>query len=161
MDRIFSIEFTRLSRLLTPVPLRKATLLAWLQVLVSAVAKLHQQFKRNRSNNLYMLAITPQVCYLEKMLNDRFDFGDRRIYISDPIGQDVWYAYQDAELKPEHMYQESEEQPVYTYSDNEAGVITTDFVVHVPASLNFNENEMKALLDMYKMAGKRYKIELE
>lgn len=158
---IFNIDYNKIIQWLQPKAIRHPLTMAWLRLLVSPVAKAHQLFKRNRANNLYMLGITPQVCYLEKMLNDRFDFGSRRIRIGDPAGQDVWFAYQEEELKPEVMYQESEEQPVYTYSDNEAGVITTDFIVYVPASLSFNENEMKALLDMYKMAGKRYKIELE
>jgi hypothetical protein len=41
---------------------------------------------------------------------------------------------------------------------NKAESPAVDFIVYVPFSLNFDINEMKALINYYKLAGKRYSI---
>jgi hypothetical protein len=127
--------------------------------MVSQVSFLYQIFLKQREANLYGLGITPQVCYLEKMLNDRFDFIQRRVYIGDPTRKDVWNLYVDDELKPVNLYVDDENEPITTYTDMEGGEGTVDFVVYVPSGLSLNENEMRALLDIYKVAGKTYYIE--
>jgi hypothetical protein len=42
--------------------------------------------------------------------------------------------------------------------DGEAGELMVDFIVWVPVGLSYDKNEMKALIDIYKLAGKRYII---
>lgn len=157
--RIFLVDYNRLVNMLLPMELRTSVHVIWLRVMLSPVVFLYMLFGRNRQANLYALSITPQVCYLEKMLNDRFDFGDRRIYIDDPVRNDAFYLYQEAESKPVDFYMEIEALPLITYTDGEAGLVMEDFIVYVPEGLVFNMEEMKALLDMYKLAGKKYKIE--
>lgn len=156
MNPIFDIDFTKLTTWLLPAPLRSATWLAWVRVMVSQVVVLYQAFGRNRAANLYGLGITPQVCYLEKLLNDRFDTGLRRIYIGDPEEQTGYFIYQDAEDKPLLLFTDAEAEGVTTYTDTEAGVSSVDFVVFVPVSLIFNQQELLALLDVYKLAGTSY-----
>jgi hypothetical protein len=34
-----------------------------------------------------------------------------------------------------------------------------DFIVYVPVAVTFNESEMKAVINFYKLAGKRYTIQ--
>lgn len=159
MSKIFIIDYQRLVNWLVPGALRKPVTLAWLRVMMSQVVLLYQAFMRNRNANLYTLGITPQVCYLEKMLNDRFDNTARGIWIGDPQRSSALYLYRDDELKPEWLYTDAENKPLVAYSDEEAGLRNVDFIVHLPAGLVANINEMKALLDMYKLAGKTYKIE--
>lgn len=156
MNPIFDIDYGRLAAWLTPIPLRSARMLAWLRVQVSPVVVLYQAFGRNRTANLYGLGISPQVCYLEKLLNDRFDTGPRRIYIGDPQEQTGYYIYQDAEDKPLLLYTDAEQPGITTYTDTEAGVSSIDFVVFVPVGLLFNRQELLALLDVYKLAGTSY-----
>lgn len=144
---------------MTPKPLRKGTVLAFLNAYVTPLVFTYQSFLKFRKAKLYQLMITPQVCYLERLLRDRFDFTLRRIEIEDAIWHSPWYLYQEAELKPEYLFIESENQPVFLYTDNEAGSIKDDFVVLVPQDIVFDDNEMRSIINSYRLAGKRYKIE--
>lgn len=159
MSTIFEIDFSKLTRLLMPPRLRKTRHMAWLQVLMYPVNTLFQQFRRNRDANLYRLKITPQVVYMERLLNDRYDIAGRRIRITDAMSYAAVYIYQEAEAKDHALYMESEARPTYLYTESEIGDSTADFIVMVPAVLSFNENEMTALIDAYKLAGKSYKIQ--
>ena len=157
---VYDINFSRFVRWWTAYFLRKPLLLTLLGVLVYPVAQLHQVFLRFRTAKLYQLKITPQVCYLEMMLNDSFDNTARGIYIEDAIWHLPTYIYQEAELKPVYLAIESEAAPVYVYTESEAGEFRDDFVVKVPATVLFNIEEMKGKIDSYKLAGTHYKIQI-
>lgn len=159
MSRIFDINYPKLTRLLMPPRLRKAIHVSWLNALTYPVNTLYQQFRRNRDANLYRLAITPQVVYMEKLLNDRYDLADRRIRIVDAVTNEVTWIYQEEESKPKFVYTETEAQPIYLFTEAEIGSEPVDFYVMVPAAITFNENEMSALIDTYKLAGMAYKIQ--
>ncbi|MCW3467647.1 hypothetical protein [Chitinophaga nivalis] len=159
MSKIFEINYPKLVRLLLPPRLRQPRQVAWLQALTTPVSYLFQQFRRNRNANIYRLKITPQVVYLEKLLNERYDISNRRIRITDAFSYEPWYIYQIAEDKPQFLYQPGEHKPVHLFTKDEIGQQTVDFYVTVPQHLEFNENEMRALLDNYKLAGKTYKIQ--
>lgn len=159
MSSIFDIDYHKLIRLLMPPRLRKVVHVAWLQAITYPVNVLYQQFRRNRDANLYRLSITPQVVYMEKLLNNRYDLADRRISIVDAVSNEVTWIYQEAESKPKFLYTEAEVQPIHLFTESEIGNEPVDFYVMVPAAISFNENEMSALIDTYKLAGMAYKIQ--
>jgi hypothetical protein len=159
MSRIYEIDFPKLVRLLMPPQLRKMRHVAWLLALCSPVNFVYQQFRRNRDANLYRLKITPQVVYLERLLNDRYDISQRRIRIIDGLIYEPVYLYQEIEQKPVYLWQESEKRPLYLYTEEEVGSNPVNFYVLVPGNLAFDENEMSALINNYKLAGKTYKIQ--
>jgi len=138
--------------------LRKIKHVLWLQGLISPVNVLYQQFRKNRDANLYRLKITGQVCYLQRLLNDRYDISDRRISIDDGQTFDPVYIFLELESKPVHLFTAAENQPVYIYTQPETAIDPADFVVKVPAGLVYNETEMRGLIDAYKLAGKIYTI---
>jgi hypothetical protein len=158
MINIYDIDYTKAVQWLIPNWLRQSIMVSWLSALVRPLVWLYQAFLRYREAKLYQLMITPQVCYLERLLNDRFDYTDRRIYIDDVITYDPLYLYLAAENKPIWLYT-SGEPVTWLYTDSETVGVSDDFIVFVPAGLVFNENEFKALLNSYKLAGKRYKIQ--
>lgn len=158
-DTFFNIDFNKLVAERIPLRMRQPRLLAFVAALSGEVAKQYQQFVRNRQANLYGINITPQVCYLEKFLNDRYDFTQRRIYITDGIDYPPTYLYQEEELKPLYLYQESENQPVYWYTEGESGELKDDFIVWVPVTIDFQEPEMISLIKIYKLAGTKFKIQ--
>lgn len=133
--------------------LRRPVTIAWLGVLLWPVIRLYQVFSRNRLANLYRLQITGQVCYLEKMLNDRYDPVDRRIYIDEAIERPPLYLYQDAESKPVYLG----EKPLY--QDTEFGINLDDFIVFVHNEIIFEFNELRSLVNLYKLAGTRYSVQ--
>lgn len=158
---IYDVDFAALVRWLIPLPLRKTKIVAWLNVLASPVVYLYQDFLLFKTAKLYQLKITPQVCYLEMLLNDRFDFTTRGIRIVDGVDMPPTYIFQDAELKPLYIRQTAEAAPpVYIYTDGESGALTDDFIIEVPAAVVFDDAEMKSLVKVYKLAGTKFKIQI-
>lgn len=159
MSEFYNIQFNDLVAERIPPRLRQPRLLAFVSALSGEVNREYQLFRLNRQSNLYKLVITPQVCYLEKLLNDRYDFTQRRIYIKDGNDKPPTYVYRDDELKPLPLYQDLENLPVYLYTDGESGDMSDDFVVWVPVSIDFEEAEMSSLVKAYKLAGTKFKIQ--
>jgi hypothetical protein len=153
---MINIDFKRLIAWLLPVNLRTAVHFAWLQALYAPLQTVYGLFNARRNANLYALSVTPQVCSLEKMLNDRYDSIQRRIYITDAIHISCVYIYLEEEQKPLFI---SGSTPVYIYGEAEIDASRKiDFTVHVPFLNHLNSKEMRALLNTYKLAGKRYEI---
>ena len=149
----YNLNINRLVELLTPTFLRKEKMLAWLRALHFPLIKVVDDFNFNRNQNLYNLAHNGQVCYLRKALNDRFDVAERRIRITDGNKYKRQYIYTLGEQKPKYL------GVMYLRQNTDYADTGVDFIVLIPAGLNYNNYEMKALIDFYKLASKRYKIE--
>lgn len=152
-SNIYDITYQKLRAWLIPALIRKPRLVALLQVLSFPIEGIYQAFNRYRLAKRYQLKITPQVCYLEMMLNDRYDFVQRRIRIEDSLEKPPLYLFQNAENKPVFLATQ------YLFTDGEAGAIKDDFVVKVPMDINFENAEMLSLLKNYKLASMKPKIQ--
>lgn len=150
----YSVDFDKLGKLLLPINLRQQRLMAYLSAILSPLVALHYTWTQFRNTNLYKLAHTGQVCYLRGALNDAFDPSERRIYI-DGSGGDATATY---------IYTPGEEQPkflgtLFLRNSLEFADTGADFLVYVPASIVASQNyELRALIDYYKVASKRYLI---
>ncbi|WP_160711302.1 hypothetical protein [Chitinophaga solisilvae] len=160
MMKIFDVDYRRLVALMLPPVLRKPVLQAWLNSIVYAVQLLYNDFRANRKNNLYRLSITPQVCYLQKALNDRYDYVSRRIRIGENILHDPKYIFRREALKPLYVAGRAAGQPPFIYTRKETTDISVDFLVMLPAGLRYTEDEMRAFINSYKLASKDYKIQM-
>lgn len=158
MDKLFNIVFTKLIQWLTPHMLRKPNMLSWIRVVISPVTYVYNNLLRFRQRKQYELSITPQVFSLEKMLNDKYDPVGRHIYITDPEEKDPVYLFTDDEQKDEYVFADSEDQYLYLFVDSETTAYLDDFIVLVPYDLVYNYNEMRSLINNYKLASKQYKI---
>jgi hypothetical protein len=152
-NRIYDIDYSKLVNWLIPTKLRNARQLNFLQVLTYPVTTLYQQFLRYRTAKVYQLTITPQVCYLVKLLNDRYDFALRRITIVDPEDKSPLYVFKTEEAKPVYLGSS------FIFTDGEAGAIKDDFIVKVPAAISFEDAEMLSLLKSYRLAAMKTKIQ--
>ena len=161
-QRIFDISYKKLSTWLMPEVLRKSKTMALLNALVSPVVYVYNMFLINRRNNLYKLMITPQVCYVEMALNDKYDSSNRQIKIVPPIRKEPLFIYQRPELRPLHFYTKGEaaKPKNILYQKGEASFFQYDFIVEVPATVAFNINEMTAVIDNYILPDKVYKISI-
>lgn len=155
----YNIDFTKLAAWLTPKAFRKPIIGIIFSACLFALNFIHGLFVKYRKAKLYQLQITSQVCYLERMLNDRFDYTLRRIRIDDAAWHLPWFLFQEDELKPQAFFQEAEAKPVPLFNDSEAGNVKADFVVLVPISISFSEPEMRSLVDSYKLFGTTYSIQ--
>lgn len=155
----YDIDYTKFVLERIPQHVQESEHNAWLTKLASPFVYLYNQLLLFRTNVLYKLTITPQVVYLEKMLNDRYDSALRRIYIVDGLSYNATYLYTSLELKPQFTYKKSENNLWFLYTSGETGQFSFDFVVMVPNAIAFNQNEMISLLNTYKLAGKIYSIQ--
>lgn len=150
----YSIDFDKLGKLLLPTTLRKPRLMAYISALLSPLATLHYSWSQFRTANLYKIEHTGQVCYMRKALNDAFDVDARRIYI-DGTGGDAMktFIYTPGEAQTKYLGK------LWLRNSLEFADTGADFLVYVPAtiaqSLNF---ELRAIIDFYKVASKRYLI---
>lgn len=153
-NKIFDINHNKLVIWTTPERIQKPRITEWYQSLIKPVVTLYQAFRRYREAKDYQLSITPQVCYLEKLLNDRYDYTLRRIYIEDSIDKLPTYIFVEAELKPVYLGSKT------IYTNAEVGFAPNDFIIHVPLALQFTfeEPEMLSLVKAYKLAGMTPKI---
>lgn len=149
----YNLDINKLTTLLTPTFLRKEKFLAWLRVLHFPLIEIVDKFNFNRNENLYNLAHNGQVCHLRGALNDRFDPSQRRIRITDGNRYKREYIYTRGEQKPKYLGK------IYLYDRADYGDTGVDFIVLIPKGLSYNAYEMKALVDFYKLASKRYKTE--
>ena len=113
----------------------------------------------------YTLLFNGQVIMLERLLNEQFVTSEPPIYIEDALklpdnvifnieenSEDIW-IYNNSEVI-------DEEEEVFIYNSDEYNT-EFDFIVYVHASefASYNMVLMKYLIDKYKLAGTRYKIE--
>lgn len=155
---IFQTDFKRLMLQLLPTFLRKPLFKAVVSAIGSALNVLCDRFNLNRDRNLYNLSITSQVCFLEKVLNDKFDNVQRRIYISNGAWRAPLPIYLILENQPVYLYLESENQPVPLYLQNETGFIAEGFVINVPIELQPSEQDLTGTVNLFKLAGKTFTI---
>ena len=156
---IYNIVYNKLAEWHVPRIIRQPRLIAFVKLLVTPFVFIYQDVLRFRTARLYELMITPQKCWLERLLNDRYDFTARGIYIDDGFDKTPPYIFQNAELKPKYIRQMSEAQPVWIYTGGESGNYLDDFIIYVPMAVVFEEPEMISLVKVYKLAGTKFKIQ--
>lgn len=154
---MYRIDYTRLVDWLVPSMLRRNVLLSLAYALVNPVRKLYVAFMKYKTDSEYRLNHNSQVCYLEKVLNDRFDPEQKRINIIDGWRFNQLYIYKETEGSHKAVNLGTMFiRPSADFADT--GV---DFIVKLPSDLALKESEryeMKTLLNAYKLAGKRYKL---
>ncbi|WP_199118721.1 hypothetical protein [Pedobacter sp. ASV28] len=153
----YKLDLNKLVVLLVPTFLRRPLFISWLQSLVAPLVSVQQSWYVKRLDNLYKLDHNGQICYLRKALNDAFDPSLRRIYITDGNKYTRAYIYTNGEQQTKYLGKMHLRQ-VDDYADT--GV---DFRVIMPSDFSLPSNiyQLRALIDFYKLASKRYLIELQ
>lgn len=90
---------------------------------------------------------------MEKVLNDKFDNTERRIYITDGFTKDRIYLYTPEELKTKFL------GSLTLFNKDDYSDTGVDFIVWVPAGISGQTLiEMKAQIDFYRLTSKRFRI---
>lgn len=155
MSAMYNLNIDKLLVLLTPTFLRKPKLIAWLRMLATPFHKVLYEFQRARQADLYNLAHNSQVCYLRKALNDDFDDEQRRIRIEDGRQKQRLYIYPRSVNKPLYLGK------VFLYQRGDYIDGGVDFIVVLPKDLTYDKYKLDALMNFYKLAGKRWTIEIK
>ena len=159
MNNIYDIDFKKLSNRNIPHYLKKSKAAAFVNIITKPFLSAYQNFLRHRKAVLYDLMITTQVCYIEMMLNDRYDYIPRRIYIVDNKTYPPVYLYKDVENKDIHLFTNEEGGLIYLYTDGEAAIVQVDFVVMVPYDVQFDHAEMRSLILRKRLPGLTFTIQ--
>lgn len=175
---MYNIDFRNIASLLLPPFLRKVKTKDWLFSLLKPLIDIYELFIAFRLLTIQKLSFTGQVIYLEKLLNDKYDEDDRGIFISEGTDMEYVYVGNVTENQPVFIGNKAE----YTLDDNDVYVdiydasnaiyignkaefyVQDDFIVNVPQAI-YDElvsghilDGMKALINLYKLAGKNYTI---
>lgn len=155
----FNINWDVLVVNLTPTFMRRPTLVAYLQALVSQTKYLYYKWYNWRIDNIYKLEHTNQICYLRGSLNDKFDPVERRIYIGNGLLFDTQYIFTEVEEQDVWLGTEAEEETVWLRTEAETADTGLDFIVYVPETIyNTQLDGLRAHIEFYKAGGKRYNI---
>lgn len=152
---MFNLDINKLVLWLIPAFLRKPVMYAWLKTLCFPLIQVYNQFSIKRTDNLYKIAHNSQVFNMEQVLNDRFDNAERRIYITDGLTKDRTYIYTPNELKPVYL------GDISIWNSDDYADTGVDFIAWIPTAAGVTDQdliEMKAQVNFYKLAGKRYRI---
>lgn len=157
----FKVDYKGVIKLLLKFKIAKPKRLAGLYAVAAPVIWLYNGFYNMLLDRLYELAKTSQVVHIKAVLNDRWDAGLRRIDIIDGSGIEPLIIHRELEAKPApYVYKEDEGQPLhYIYRDEELNTLTVDFIVRIPEFIVFDLEELKALVDKYRLPGKVYLVE--
>jgi hypothetical protein len=193
----YNVNWEERIKELTPSFLRKPKFIEWCYLPIRLVKNLHFDFLGFRFNTLYNASFNSQILYLEKLLNDRFDFVNKGIYILNTADITRQYVFNKAEQRPPLvlynaynyglLYTANQycvyngivykslvntqydlpdaspnewefQYPITFFKNNAEFYGNTDFIVFVPANLVYNVFELIALVNFYKLAGKRFTI---
>ena len=138
---------------------------AFVTVLLSPLQAVCNAFDVYVTAKRYELSFNGQVCYLEHILNDKFDNTLRRINITDPPqltieplsistiqdGQTAFLLFNLSDTRPNGTAN------IFNIADF---VTQLDFILNVPTDLSGNINPIKKVCDAYKEASKYYTVNL-
>ena len=158
---MFGLQILNTIKRLLPPKLRKPKMMAWLFRSFSPLRKTKVSFDNLRDYWNYNLKFNTQTLSLEERLNQHYNLISGSIYIiTQNSSNDSVYTFWINENQPSpFIYFLSEGQTAtYTTWVNENSSATADFIVYVPNSLVFDEEELKAIIDLYRLAGKQYSI---
>lgn len=140
--------------LLIPPPLRKTRFLAWVKVSLSYLYMLSESLKIYRYFLHRDITTTPQVIYIERLLNTRFGRND--IFISEgyELGPWIWNI-----LPPVGEFDfYLDQHDSYVFNSNDA--VTISFIVNIPSILYIYAKNIAAIVQKYKLPGKSFIIQI-
>lgn len=159
-DRVYDVNIRRLALLVLPTWLRRPLAGALIHAGVSPLGRLLQELRACRAATLYRLRHNGQVCRLRGALNDGFDPGLRRIRIEDGQSAGTVEAsfVHTRDTGRWVMLPRRGEGAALVHREGFGGTGGYDFWVTVPEELRPIETRLRAMVNMYKLAGKRHAV---
>ncbi len=155
-SNIYQLNWDTLIQWLMPTFLRKLKHWEWLRANLFPLIWLNTKFEEFRAKTTYSMSLSPQVVQLERLLNDRYDEVQRRIFIRNGQFRDSDYLFKYLE---QPKYVESHPTTDYIQSYNLFNSpITVHFYIIIPIGLLYNEPLMRSLVNRYKALGYTFLI---
>jgi hypothetical protein len=160
LPKRYQLNQQALIQSLLPSLLRQPRHLAWLEVLLSPLLTLYEQFADHMATTTRELSYNGQTMLLEKALNDRFDPAFRRIRIinADTELEPVYLNFVSEEQNMSIVHFANEGQPLLYVSQWIDYTNQVGFTVRVPRGLAAQEDVLQARIKQLKLALVRHTI---
>lgn len=163
MSEKYRVNVKRLALLTLPTAWRKPLMGAIVYAIVTPIGRLVAELVAWRGEQDYRLRHNGQVCKLRAVLNDEADPGERRITIEDAEsteGETANLIYRREEGRWVMLPERSNGGAVTVNRRGYGGVSGYDFWVNIPEELRAttDESRLRAIINKYKLASKRYAI---
>jgi len=159
MKNYYKVNYQLLLLLLTPTRLRNAVQTALLTSLSESLGSINEDFN-SYTQSLKTMA-NAQTCYMQAMLNDNFDYYERRIIVRPaPIDFDSFLLWKESKNKPVMLYRDGI-NPFLLNRDGQIGANNNDFEIVFPYFFTFSNSELKrlrTLVNQNKLAPKKYTL---
>jgi len=160
MKKYYNINYSLLALLLMPTMLRNIVQKALLTSLVKPLDLQNNEFVSFIQS--LSTQVNAQKCYLQAVLNNEFDFVQRRIKVRNTLLKtDNYLLWRESQNKPLML---STDEPVLLNRDGQTGSNTEDFEVVLPPLWTMSAAElkrMKIIININKLASKKYRIVYE
>ena len=154
----FSRSYTKIAALLVPTAVRSGSVSALAQVLNVYLDILHSRLVVSRNDARYKMGHSSQVCYLQASCNDALDPIQRRIEIRDTTTSSEVVPILSDDIYGQPIIL-SDDNELLLYDDDYYNRGLYDFEVYVPFAISLAQRyQLIAVLEFYKLAGKRYLI---
>ncbi|MDR1455602.1 MAG: hypothetical protein LBJ01_08125 [Tannerella sp.] len=162
MKKYYDVDYSRLMLLLTPVILRNDLMAVLLEALALPLDSLNGDFVAYTQSLL--TRANAQTCYMRAMLNDEFDYYERRITVRTAvIDTDSLLLWRESKNRPAMIFREGTEgfTPRLLSRDGLAGANSIDFEIVFPRGYTLSVPELRrlrTLVNRNKPASKKYRI---
>lgn len=154
---IYNVNWFRLVREYLLPLLRLPFITAFVNSCIAPIVSAHKSFIIFKKDADYRVMHNSQICYLQKMLNYKFDNSLRRIKVQNIPPRIPLWVYYPEDNKPKYIYNEEDEKPLYMYNAGDY-FNEFDFEIIIPVVLLALEEQMRANVNYYKLYSKNYKI---
>jgi hypothetical protein len=161
MKKYYNVNYSLFALLLLPTFLRNKTISDFIASFIKPLETIHNDFV------VYADSLTTtacaQVCYMQSLLNNEFDYYNRRIRVRpSAIDTDCCLLWKESKNKPVMLSKEGTDGKPYLLSRNgQTGSNNIDFEIVLPAFFYLSKDEeirMKTLINKNKLATKKYRI---
>ena len=158
------IDYRKLVILLLPTFLRRPVLMAWLRAMVYPLQQLHDRHQSARTQRLYELRHTSQICFIKDALNNEFGITDYatgfEIEDINAPGNWIWVYDENVERFDDEQHMLFDE-PTFIHNISAILPPTSAFFVLVPQSITIdetNEARIRSIVNKYRLASRTFEI---
>ena len=158
------IDYRKLVILLLPTFLRQPVLMAWLRAMAYPLQQLHDRHQAARTQRLYELRHTSQICFIKDALNNEFGITDYangfEIEDINAPGEWVWIYDENVERFDDEQHMLFDE-PTFIHNISAILPPTSAFFVLVPQSITIdetNEARIRSIVNKYRLASRTFEI---
>lgn len=158
------IDYRKLVILLLPTFLRQPVLMAWLRAMAFPLQSLHDRHQAARTQRLYELRHTSQICYIKDALNNEFGITDYangfEIEDINAPGDWVWIYDENVDRFDDEQHMLFDDP---TFIHNLSAILppTSAFFVLVPQSVTLDETNrarIRSIVNKYRLASRTFEI---